>query len=406
MSSSAAAKPTAPPRIPKTPFQFTRAQVTIGIFLGITLIVATGRIVIRSRTYKSHGFTIDDGFFLLAVVTFLAGTVMTYVDVPRFYLEGNVAAGLASPPKNYIPYLIMGEKLEDAVTTLIGVAIVSVKFSFLFFFRALLRQQKRMMVWWWFVFAMLIPTAFIMIFSIFIVCAYWNSEVFGQSTPLFSRGDQAIITHALEVKCVTPAAYARQSAVLKSITILDIFSDAFLISIPVLLLWNVQISVRRKLALGGILCLSVCTMIISIIKVAGGINNNGGVDTSWVFLWYETEAAVAIIVVSVTAFRALFVAHQAMKYRSPAEDASTSWRSLSKKSKSSRGKELPEIPSPVLGGVRTHIRGSHYGGLSFDRGGDDMEMPLHSQGITVTQVLHSEKTSRQGDPGPSAQSFV
>ena len=231
---------------------------------------------------------------------------------------------------------------------------------------------------------------------------------------VFSRGDQAIITHALEVKCVTPAAYARQSAVLKSITILDIFSDAFrkswrsrlvmlvsitltsgsVISIPVLLLWNVQISVRRKLALGGILCLSVCTMIISIVKVAGGINNNGGVDASWVLFWYETEAAVAIIVVSVTAFRALFVAHQAMKYRSPAEDASTSWRSLSKKSKSSRGKELPEIPSPVLGGVRTHIRGSHYGGLSFDRGGDDMEMPLQSQGITVTQVLHSEKVRK------------
>lgn len=164
--------------------RLTRAQVSIGVFLGIALIVATGRTVIRARTYKSHGFTIDDGFFLLAVITFLAGTVMTYVDVPHFYLEELVEAGLESAPANFIPFLIEGEKLEDAATSLLGVAIVGVKFSFLFFFRALLRQQKKMMVWWWCIFAFLIPTAFIMIFAIFIVCAYWNQEIFGRSTLL------------------------------------------------------------------------------------------------------------------------------------------------------------------------------------------------------------------------------
>ena len=190
------------------------------------MIVATGRIAIRARTYKSHGFTIDDGFFLLAVVTFLAGTVMTYVDVPRFYLVENVAAGLESPPENFIPFLILGEKLEDAVTSLIGLAIVSVKFSFLFFFRALLRQQRKMMVWWWCIFAMLIPTAFIMVFAIFIVCAYWNQEVFGRSSPFSCRATMRSLLILFEVKCATPAAYARQRGVLKSITILDIITDA------------------------------------------------------------------------------------------------------------------------------------------------------------------------------------
>lgn len=189
--------------------------------------MATGRTVIRARTYKSHGFTIDDGFFLLALVTFLAGTVMLYVDVPHFYLEENVTAGLESPPTNFIPLLILGEKLEDAVTSLIGASVVSVKFSFLFFFRALLRQQKKMLVWWWCIFALLIPTAFIMIFAIFIVCAYWNQEVFGWSTLLSPRGHGAIFTDSLQVKCVTPAVHSRQDGVLKSITILDILTDAF-----------------------------------------------------------------------------------------------------------------------------------------------------------------------------------
>lgn len=391
--------------------ELTRAQIAIGFLLGIALIVATGRTVIRARTYKSHGFTVDDGFFLLAVITFLAGTVMTYVDVPHFYSEELVEAGLESAPANFISSLILGEKLEDAVTSLLGVAIVSVKFSFLFFFRALLRQQKKMMVWWWCIFAILIPTAFLMIFAIFIVCAYWNQEIFGPSTLLPCQDHRAIFTDALEVKCVTPAAHQRQNGVLKAITILDIVTDAFrkswrllsrlvasiiltnesVISVPVLLLWNVRISIRRKLALCGILCLSVCTMIVSIIKVAGANTSTGGVDSSWVLLWYEIEAAVAIIVVSFTAFRALFVAHQALKYRTPAEDTSTSWNLWSRNTKGSRSKELPEMPSQVLGGVRTHIRRSRYGEGSFDNRGDDIELPLHGPGIIVTQRIHSEK---------------
>ena len=133
-------------------------------------------------------------------------------------------------------------------------------------------------------------------------------------------------------------------------------------------------------------------MIISIIKVAGGNTTDGGVDTSWVLFWYEIEAAVAIIVVSVSAFRALFIAHQAMKYRSPAENGS-SWNIWNRKSKGSRPEELPVPPAPVLSGVSTHIRGSQYGAGDYDRGDYDMELPLHGPGIIVTQDIRSEKVS-------------
>ena len=161
--------------------RLTRIQATIGILIGIALIVAIGRTIIRARTFKSHGLTIDDGFFLLAVITFVAGIVITYIDMPRWYLQEYVAAGLAIAPPDYIPYLIYGERLEDAVTSLIGATIVSIKFSFLFFFRGLLRQQRKLLIWWWCIFTVLIPTAFIMLFAIFVVCAYWNQEIFGQS---------------------------------------------------------------------------------------------------------------------------------------------------------------------------------------------------------------------------------
>ena len=375
------------------------------------MIVAIGRIVIRARAYKSTGFTIDDGFFLFAVATYLAATVLTYVDASHIYLQQEVIAGLRMPPPGFLSYIIKSEKFTDAITSLLGASIVSVKFSFLFFFRALLRRQKKMMVWWWCIFAIMIPTAIVMVFAFLIICASWNQEIFGKLTSCTTRANHhEVFTDAFEVKCVTPAANLRQNGVLKSVTTLDILTDVVrkswhlrsaelalmltsgpVISVPVILLWNVQISIRRKLALGGILCLSICTIIISIIRLAGGGAINGQLEQSWVLFWYDIEAAIAIIIVSVTAFRALFVAHQAMKYRSPAEKGSTSWNFWSKKSKSSEVKEQPQMPPPALGGVRTQIRGSQYGGRSFDRIRDDMELPLHGPFITVTQVVQTEK---------------
>ena len=132
---------------------------------------------------------------------------------------------------------------------------------------------------------------------------------------------------------------------------------------------------------------------MSIIRLAGASAGAGIIDTAWVLLWYDAEAAVAIIVVSVTAFRALFVAHQARRYRSPGEKASSSWNFWSRKTKSSGNKETPEVPvpPPVLGGVRTHIRGSQYGGKNYEKASDDMELPLHAPGIHVTQVVRTEK---------------
>lgn len=55
---------------------------------------------------------------------------------------------------------------------------------------------------------------------------------------------------------------------------------------------------------------------------------------------------------------------------------------------------MPEAPAPVLGGVRTHIRGSQYGVRGLDEAGDDMEMRLQGPFITVTQVVHTEQVRR------------
>ena len=161
------------------------------------------------------------------------------------------------------------------------------------------------------------------------------------------------------------------------------------ISIPVILLWNVQISLRRKLALWGILCLGIFTMITAVIRVAGGNINHGQVDTSWAIFWLQTEAAVAVIVVSMTAFRALFVAHRALKQQSPNQQDGLTSRSIWSKRSRSRDNSLT-IPSPLFTGVRTYIgKSSHNGSVSQE----PIHVELSSQGlgILVTKNISSKE---------------
>lgn len=206
---------------------------------------------------------------------------------------------------------------------------------------------------------------------------------------------------------MTPAALARQNGTLKATATLDIVSDtlrrshssqsalpcilnAAVISIPVILLWNVKITLRRKLALWGILCLSIFTAITVVIKVAGGNISHGQVDSAWAIFWLQAEAAVAIIVVSITAFRALFVAHRASKQQSPAHHASTSRSLLSKVVR--RHDDLPSAPAPTFTGTGTYIRHSPYGAGSFEES-RDVELPLQGPGILVTHDISSDKIS-------------
>ena len=131
-------------------------------------------------------------------------------------------------------------------------------------------------------------------------------------------------------------------------------------------------------------------MITAIVKIAGGNINHGQVDSAWAIFWLQAEAAVAVIVVSVSAFRILFVTHQASKQQSPATKL-TSFRSFrSLKPKRSRGSyDSPTAPSPIFTGVKTHIRQAPYGTGEFG-GSEEMEMPLRGQDILVTHNLSSE----------------
>ncbi|KAL8714553.1 MAG: hypothetical protein Q9220_001501 [cf. Caloplaca sp. 1 TL-2023] len=165
-----------------------------------------------------------------------------------------------------------------------------------------------------------------------------------------------------------------------------------LITIPTALLHNVRIPPLRKLLLTAILSLSIFTMIVSIVRIAGADLPNGSVDSAWVNFWLQVEAAVAVMVVSVTSFRALFTGQvgSGRGGKSPRYVGGSSGEKKNSgrkwygggRSGERREVEMPTMPGVMLTGVRTVI-----GRARGENRESELVLPLQGRGggIMVTR---------------------
>jgi len=129
------------------------------------------------------------------------------------------------------------------------------------------------------------------------------------------------------------------------------------ISIPVRLLRQAQFSMRQKISIGVVLCLSVFMIAIAMVR---GISTRvyGSYDQVWDSLWFEIEACVSVLMVSMTAFRTLFVMPKRSQRKRPS-DESPLWKKITsnKKGKKQDMSLLPEIEGgATMTGMRTMIR--------------------------------------------------
>lgn len=147
---------------------------------------------------------------------------------------------------------------------------------------------------------------------------------------------------------------------------MDITTDALVVSIPIVLLWRVRINFRQKIGLGILLCLSLVMAIIAIARMSGINLTSKNVDIVWLAFWQQQECSVAVIMISISAFRSLFVAN-ASKGPSPKDFSKPRYRNrLYLKftgSDKDTGFGLPHIPGATLTGMRSVIRD---GGQSED----------------------------------------
>lgn len=149
--------------------------------------------------------------------------------------------------------------------------------------------------------------------------------------------------------------------------------------IPFQLIWRVKIELRQKLTLACSLCLTVIVIIFTVTR-ASGLEWRDKLDVLWEIYFQIVAAEVGLILVAMTAFRALFVSRAARNQHSPQKHPSF-WvksklalrrlldprRWMSKYSKDITGGQehdttkdgfdgkLPSIPGATMTGVNTFI---------------------------------------------------
>ena len=130
-------------------------------------------------------------------------------------------------------------------------------------------------------------------------------------------------------------------------------------------------------------------IIVCIIKVSAGDTINGQVDTTWVVFWYVVEAAGAVVMVSVTAFRSLFTA-DTPGYKLSSQSA-RHWLSRMRALAGRRTAhaQVESEPSSPTTYVRTSI---HQNSFDEEKSTGSGEMSIPIQGIRVTHDMFTIHT--------------
>ncbi|KAA6406929.1 MAG: hypothetical protein FRX48_09227 [Lasallia pustulata] len=357
----------------------------------ICLISVCARFYIRVRIQKR--FSADDGILLFGVCCLICAMVLLFIFVDRMYL---VEASESGIPGIELPPDIMGQayeyqKLLDIALILTWCSIVAVKFSYLSLFKKLIDGLRPMVVYWWFV----------VVFNA-IISAY-GATVYIANCPKFYniRVLQCTFGHGLQ----------RSIALSVSQMILDIVGDLLILYIPSRLIWGIKVRWPQKAALSSCLCLTILTIMCTIIRISGIHTSRTvkAIDSVWETYWQFIAANIALTMTAATAFRTFFLSR--VKDRAPqaprAKDtlyskagrllrstfSPRSWRSKASADSPGDGNEsnIPiELPYQIPGGTMTSIR-------TF----------INSHGrakVNESQIMHSMVKEEHEDPWPLSTS--
>ncbi|KAK4460192.1 hypothetical protein QBC42DRAFT_298828 [Cladorrhinum samala] len=260
----------------------------LGAMWATTTISVLCLLVRLHERYHKKKLHPDDYWAIFAGILVLASAILFTWAHPTMYLVLNIQAGLEQPrdadsfksaQSTWLVTLL-------AATTMFNFSLTSVKLSLLLFFRRLGgRVQKHRKLWWG---------------TLFFVIVIWSSSVAGHEYQCLLGSIDYI-----QQNCFTESAIRVTKAKLIAHRIVDIASDLLIMAIPILLVWNVQMRWKKKLALLGLFSLSILTIIIALILIvsAAGWGSN---DRSFTTLLSTMEPAVGLIISCLSAFPHLF----------------------------------------------------------------------------------------------------
>ncbi|CAI6334779.1 unnamed protein product [Periconia digitata] len=301
-------------------------RVAKPVFLGITsalfalcLLCSLVRFYIRLAVQREFGY--DDGWLIVGLCCLIGGMITIYVSIDLMY-EMQAVAQMAATGMTTIPTTpeeaamlatmlrktLEFRRLAAASTTLVWATICSVKFSFLALFKRLIRQMPRLMQFWW---AVTVVNAAIAVYGV---------TVFFIACPNFTEKDLV----QKMASCKSGAAMARQINHATAHMVLDIFGDLLILTIPVVILWQIRIPLSQKVGLGFTLCLTIIMIAVTAGRMIG-LKYQGQLEHIWETLFLAASGEIGLILVSASAFRSLYISKIRVKDRGHQTITTLNW---------------------------------------------------------------------------------
>ncbi|KAL8707945.1 MAG: hypothetical protein Q9220_007088 [cf. Caloplaca sp. 1 TL-2023] len=261
--------------------------------LGVSFVFLLIRGYVRLTVFRR--FFADDGMILLAWILIVISASIWQSMVDDLYLLYAITVGAIQPPANTLDIFARYSKRTVAVTMLNLFSLWSVKVSLLTLFYKLGQNVRGHKIIWW--------TAAV-------------ASFIGLAASIGVQNYKCIMGTPAEAsaKCGTPAYGNFIYRSLRLQAAADVITDAFILAIPVKILWDVQISPRSKIGLVILFSLTIFTMIVAILKVTLTLRTTRE-DDSWLYMWGNVEPPVAIIIACGISYRALVSKeHKRSKY--------------------------------------------------------------------------------------------
>ncbi|KAF2197974.1 hypothetical protein GQ43DRAFT_494580 [Delitschia confertaspora ATCC 74209] len=366
------------------------------ILFGIALLSVIARVVLKLLHRRK--FSLDDYILFVGTACLIAGTGVLFYDFEYLYLGPAIQADptlMSQLDSDSLRMLVNNEiKHLDAFFPLLWTTIFCVKFSFLAFFRSLIDNMKTITIYYRVTIALSVVSWAYIFCEPFIICPH---------------------SGAASVSCFQSPNTQLYAALIGTGTVMDSLTDLLIVSIPILILRRTRLKLRQRVAVGAFLCLSICMVIISIIRSSKIYGPPGvPIDTTWVIFWVHIEASSAVVMVSLTAFRTIF--NQKKEERDRRERLkrpSNSWRKLAsfrrKKPETTQATDnvLPSVPRATLTGLRTFIGGhNHIASLDTPSAAPSAFLDLESNEELAITALPHPQTELDGESWPTKPEWV
>ncbi|KAL9006365.1 MAG: hypothetical protein Q9188_000901 [Gyalolechia gomerana] len=255
--------------------------------LAISAICVAMRLFVRIKVFKR--LWMDDACVVFALVLALATAILWQLFAKDMFAVMAVTSGQSVPKHSFLSLGEAFKTIPMVILIFFYSTLWTIKLSFLLFFKRLTKDVRRQQLLWWPITVFTIATYFVCIGTIPYRCF---------TMPFLRITAECTQNAAVKFQRVTLQLNCAWDVVTDVLSLLTLYGFGrgliipTVMSIPLSMLWGVQIRFGQKAALAGIFSLVVITIAFAIIRVAIVSSLSHLPDESYLYMWSAIETAI------------------------------------------------------------------------------------------------------------------